>query len=494
MNKAEFEKRRKQLAARLQKTQQRDAAIAGAGIDNGDDVFTGQLAKKGVFRSGDHMEGLRKSFENAAQANRSLKHFTTNDAMDNPIRYLRQREKDRNGIERYTVSNAELEALFVTLANKGYGKEGTPFDEWGGPQLSAIQTGFEGAFANKGFSKGVGDLVSKALDTGSSGGPLIRQDLEPIIYEAFLRSFPGLDRVRKIPANGLLHRYNQRTAPGTASLVADVGDLSGIYSNSTFSQQANSNIAIMAAPRSISLKLQYAVAQSGMSYDLIGNDNLEVIGASYAIASLAQALYAQGNYSTAGRTVNDEEGAYSTLGTDGLRTLLKGGSTSLTKAATDTYMGIINRAVGQIGNVGGSLEDLLLMMSYNTKLQVSSELMNFLRVMAGDANGAFPTNLGANGLVTLADWSAKILTIPASSQATGLGYYTYGGSTVEDITVMDPNGQAMAYLGSPTPTVLEMPVAFNNTLAKTYIMFYMAGLVLYIPSFNRKIRVPYVAL
>jgi len=64
--------------------------------------------------------------------------------------------------------------------------------------------------------------VRKALDT-TGGSALIRQDLEPLLYELFIRDFPAWDRFPKEPANGLVHAYNRMPSYGDAQFMPELG-------------------------------------------------------------------------------------------------------------------------------------------------------------------------------------------------------------------------------------------------------------------------------
>ncbi|NWJ94569.1 MAG: hypothetical protein HXX20_02205 [Chloroflexi bacterium] len=413
--------------------------------------------------------------------------------LENPRDWLRAKNIDGT----FKVSDAELNAIIGAQLQAGKGNQDCPtFAEW-----KAMDRGTEvnqGDAISRAMQRsakigGFGEMqIQRALDT-TSGAALVRTDIEPTIYEAVLREFPALEVIPKVAANGLKHTYDVRTGFGAATLIADMGDFSSAFVNSTFVRQENANIATIISPRAISLKVQYATRQSGMNFDLSGDNNLELMGAAWAIARLAQAIFLQGNYSTAAKTKDDEEGAYNALSSDGLRLLLR--SNGFDKADGDSYIRTINRAVGQIANAGGSVRNLLIQLSYGARLAVNDELQNILRIMNNATGGPVNTNLSANGLVTIGDWPSRMQDIPSDAQTTGLGYYTYalnGGAavTVEDINVIDPLGLAAAWLGSPTPTTLELPVGFGYNLSNVWIPFWMYGPVCHIPNFQRKIRIP----
>jgi len=166
----------------------------------------------------------------------------------------------------------------------------------------------------------------------------------------------------------------------------------------------------------------------------------------------------------------------------------------ITKITTDKYADLINRAVGQIINAGGNSRTLLIFLSLYARMQVNSELMSFLRVNDQPPAGGFPTNLSANGFVTLSNWETRLVNVPADAQGNGMGYYTFSAAQTEDIDVLDMSTWAIAYLGSPTPSILELPIGFNNQLSRVYYPFYMPTLVPYIAQFNRKIRIASASL
>lgn len=442
-------------------------------------------------RFGDN--SLAKCFLGLARADKQFHHLGADKVLENPRDYLRKRHGAEAGplAGQYVVSDADLEAMIGTLLQRGQGKAGVPVVEFlsrGAGGYNAGAQVLDGA-AQKGMFGQGGEMVRKALDT-TVGGPLIRTDLDPLVYEAYLRDFPAAEVIRRIPANGKVHTYNQRTAPGTASTIGELGDMSGAATNSTYGQEQNSNISIIVSPRAIGLKARYAIQQSGMGYNVDGNDNLEIMGGLTAIANKNQSLMLQGNKTTAAKTLDDEEGLTGANDYDGLRTMLKDAGTSLTKAAGESYADAINRAVGQIMNAGGSVRNLLVLMSVGVRFQVNVEMQQFLRVNDRAPAGGLDTALSANGIVTLGEWLTRIMSVPAASQSQGLGYYTFGGNVVEDVDVIDPNGLAFAYLGSGTPVILELPIGFNNVLSQVYYPFLMNGLVCYIKAFHRKVRVP----
>lgn len=468
-----------------------NGAVAAAGTEG---TAPDGVTSKGTTpqeRKTAFVDPLRSAFEKLATYHPAYARLGTTRVLDDPYGYLSATYP--GDPTRKVVKMQELDAMCSVLLSQGQGKEGVPLDKFvPSNQIGLIERAFERALSAGHFDR----ATSKILDTYSSnqGGALIRTDLEPILYEAYLRRFPFVDAVRTIPANGLVHTYDVRSAPGTAANIAEVGDLTSVDTQSTIERKANANIAVIATKRGISLKLQFAVAQSGMNFPITGGDNLEVVGGVTAIANKNQYNLLQGNFSTNTKTLDDEEGLTDANGYDGLRTLLKGAGTSSTKGASDKYRDVFNKAIASMANAGAEINDLRLVMSYGARYGFDAEFIDFLRILNTVPAGGFPTNLAANGFVGINDFLNRLIVVPSGAQAAGIGYYTYSGSVVEDVYIIDPNQVALAYLGGPAPVVLELPMGYNNTLSSVYIVFLMNGLVLYIPAFNRKVRIPRVTI
>lgn len=472
---------------KIQAAQQPEGKIADAGDAEIINKAVTRDPYEAKFAAFGHDE-LSKSFLRLAQLdNKQFGHLGVDAVLANPRGFLRAKHGPEAGEflhGQYVVPDAALETMIHTLLRQ---KVNPSMQK----SVNDMQDGTKVADAL--YMSG-NDVIKRALDV-TSGAALIREDLDQLIREAYLRDFPALEQFRTMPANGIVHTYNRRTAVGTAVTIDDLGDMSGSFSNSTYTKHAQAHIATIISPRAIGLKFQFAVQQSGMNFNVQGDNNLEIMGAMTAISKKVQAMLLQGNYTDAAKTLDDEEGLTDANGFDGVRALLKGGATSITKATSESYTDVINRAVGQIINAGGSSRSLMLLMSLGARFQVNLELQGYLRVLKEEAgNGAFPTNLSANGLVTLNDWLTRMINVPADAQNNGVGHYTFGGNTVEDISVLDVSTWGLAYLGSATPSILELPIGFNNQLSQVYYPFYMVGLVGFIQAFNRKIRVPRLAL
>jgi len=444
------------------------------------------------------VDPLRKTFERIAKASPRFAELGAMKALDNPYGFLRAKNADGS----YKVSNNDLEAIIVAAktVNDGNGsyKEkiangATPYQEWAaksGSPADAIHTGLHNQVEKGGFG-GSNVLMKAALDS-SGGGALIRTDLESILHEVFLRSFPGYEALPKVPSNGLVHTFVQQTSIGTAAIVSELGSLAATESTGTYQTQASTNIAVVASQRAIGLKAMYASQQSGMNFGLGGNRNTEVVNALRAIAKVVQGLIFQGNQNAgaSAATANDEDGAYNANGFTGLRQQLKGGAYSITKAGGDSYLATLRKAVGQLINAGADLSSILMFLSVGAQSAIDSELEQFFTVPKGTEGTPHPTNFGSAGLRMLQDIIIRGKMVPSGAQGEGIGYYDFSAAATEDIYLLDPEGIKLPYLGSPTPVILELPTGYDNRLANTYIPFLMIGMALYAKDFNRKVRIP----
>lgn len=318
--------------------------------------------------------------------------------------------------------------------------------------------------------------LTKALDI-SGATPLIRQDLEPLIYALFVKNFPFFDRLRKKPSNGNVHAYNQQTAYGTAAWIAELGTVSdhtGTYARQT------TNIAIAATRRGIGLKAQFAVQHGGMSYQ---PEAEEIRGGVRGITALVQKGIFQGNASDAASSgASDERGAYDANSFDGLRKLLKdynSGSNCFNKAATDDFVTTVNTAATLAINNGGNPSVLVCRVGEHAaimnEMNPQQRWVDKQEIMPGVEVPALTTVAG----------SIPILRVPGDS----IGTYTFSGSTVADMYLLDEEGLAIPWLGSDTPTVLEIPIGTNAILNHLYIIFWMGGFEFATPNFQTKIRV-----
>jgi hypothetical protein len=434
---------------------------------------------------------LRKSLEELAMLHPAFHHLGSEAVLADPYNYLHSKSAD--GTRR--VSDGQLDQMAMALLQKGKGQNGVPLSVWmaTGGQQKNIERQLEDALRKDMFDGAVAKALDTTLSSGVGGGALVRTDIDPILQEAYLRSFPMLDLMRTFPANGVVHTYDVRTGVGNAATVSELGDIvtAGADATSTIERKANSNIGIIVSRRGISLKLQFASGQSGMNFPLAGTENLEVVGGVTAIAKKNQYLVCQGNYSTASKTLGDEDGLTDQNGFDGLRTILKNAATSKTFASGELHRTNLNKLIAQISDDGGDISNLRICGRHGAMISFTDEMEDFVRVIGSEAsNTGIPRNILDGGYRTYANVLSRYIPVPGSSQGEGIGYYDISSVTYEDVYLVDPRGIGLAYLGSPSPVVLELPVGFDNKLGNVYILFLMNGLVVNIPKFQRKYRIP----
>ena len=323
--------------------------------------------------------------------------------------------------------------------------------------------------------------IAKLLDA-SGGAALIRQDLEPMLYALFVKRFPLFERLRKEPANGLVHAYNQQTSYGDAVFQTELGTVTddvNVYARQT------TNVAVLATRRGISLKSQFAIQQGGAA----GNHGLatELSGGVTAIAHKLQKAVLQGNASTSTAAgASTELGAWDTNGFDGLRKLLGSAAAAgnvITAKGSSSYTAAINETVAGILNNGGNPSAIVL--SPTDYAAYTNELLSLVRYPGA---GSVDAGLGLGTVATPAG-ALPLLAIPGD----GVGSYaiTVSGTTTNyrDLYVIDEDAWAMPYLGNDAITTLEIPVGVAGALTRLYIQFCMYGLSNKAPQFNGKIRV-----
>ena len=322
--------------------------------------------------------------------------------------------------------------------------------------------------------------ITKLLDS-SNGTALIRQDLEPILYSLFVKRFPFFERIRKEPANGLVHAFNQQTAYGDAVFQTETGTVTD--DNNTYSRQTT-NVAVLATRRGITLKQQFALTGGGSPFNGL---SAELGGGVDAIAHKLQKTLFQGNATTtSGAGATTELGAYDANGFDGLRKLLgtAAGSGVIATKGTAAYLATINSAVASVLDNGGNPSAILC--SPTDYAGLVNELTNLVRYNApAQADQAAGATFGS---VVTAAGALPILAVAGDS----IGSYTVTSPTTanyRDMYIVDEDSWSMPYLGADSITTIEIPVGVNGALSRLYIMYVMFGLANKAPQFNAKVRV-----
>jgi len=320
--------------------------------------------------------------------------------------------------------------------------------------------------------------IAKALDS-SAGTALIRQDLEPILYSLFVKKFPFFERIRKEPANGLVHAFNQQTAYGDAVFQTETGTVTD--DNATYVRQTT-NVAVLATRRGITLKNQFALGAGGSPFNGLSQ---ELGSGVTAIAHKLQKTLFQGNATvTTAAGAATELGAYDANSFDGLRKLLgtaAAAGNEIVGKGTASYLSTINTAVAGVLDNGGNPSAIVCTPTDYAGLV--NELTNLVRY---NAPSQVDQLAGATfGSVVTAAGSLPLLAVPGDA----IGAYAISGTDYRDMYVVDEAGWSMPYLGSDSITTLEIPIGVNGALTRLYIMYVMQGFANKAPQFQAKIRV-----
>lgn len=374
-----------------------------------------------------------------------------------------------------TKSTPQLHHLFgMALAQKG---RGVPFETWAasGGQAAAIYDAFR---QQNGSPLAEGLDLNKALDTGGAAA-LIRTDLEPFLYELYVREFAAFERFVREPANGLTHTYNQITSFGEAQFMPELGtvtDDTSVYARKT------TNVAIVATRRGLSLKSQYAVAAGGMSYNPM---DLELQGGLRAIAYRMQKQIFSGQSSNSGGTASTEDGEYQPNGFDGLRLLLNTGRAKNVNPLTGTAEDIkhaLDLDIAEITQSGGARPSIIWGHPLD-KITFDQQQDEKTRVSSPSEWVDLAVGVRAQSINTL-DGPVPFGIVRGDS----IGSYT-ATNVYRDMYVLDESTISLPYLGSEGPTVLDIPIGISGQLTHLFIIFGMWGLAVKALPFSNKLRV-----
>jgi hypothetical protein len=376
-------------------------------------------------------------------------------------------------------STPELHAMFAMQSAK---KSGVPLEGWlagYGPRMAAYEQMHAG---------GVTPEIQRLLDT-SGGAALIRQDLEPILYELYIREFPAWDRMPKEPANGLVHTYQQLTSFGGAEFMGELGVVTD--DASTYVRQTT-NIAIVATRRGVSIKNQFAALQSGSGFNPL---NLELQGGLRAIAKKMQDQLFSGHSADSGGLATNELGLYDANAFTGLRAILNTSrAINVDPATNPDTTGSLRRALAdaatQIMQQGGGAPSVIWASPLD--IDTFSEQQESKQRWPGPAMNLTPGTV-VDGVMT-AFGRLPFGPVPGTS----IDSYTYAGATaggvasgntVRDMYLVDESSVSLPYLGSEGPTVLDIPTGVGGQLTHLYIIFGMWGFAVKAIPFSNKVRI-----
>jgi len=360
-----------------------------------------------------------------------------------------------------TKTTDELHAMFSLQARRK--DTGVPFDVWAGS-----------GGAHHAVDKD--PVLRKALDTVGATA-LIRQDLEPILYELYIREFPYWERIRKEPANGLVHAYDRITSFGDAQFMPELGT---VTDDTSVYERATTPVSVIATRRGVSLKSQFAVQHGGMPWS---PEQLELQGGLRAVAHKMQKTIFQGNGTTTGGSSATELGAYDANAFDGLRRTLDtankvdvdptAGTPEDLRQAINNACTIAMQAAGDIG-IAYMTPEVKNQIDYqqDKNIRYANEFVN---VGVGIQTNAINTVFGALPLAVV--------------KGDSIGNYFETSTEYSDIYLLDESTISVPFLGSDGPTVLDIPIGISGQLTHLYIVFGMWGLAVKVPQFSNKVRV-----
>jgi hypothetical protein len=343
--------------------------------------------------------------------------------------------------------------------------QGIPLDMWmrsgGGRGIESLLDG--------------NPTMRKALDT-TGGTALIRQDLEPLLYELFIREFPAWNRFPKEPANGLVHAYNRQTGYGDAQFMPELGT---VTDDTAAYERATTPISILATRRGVTLKQVYATQAGGMSWS---PEQLELQAGLSAIAHKMQKTIFQGNATVSSGTASNESGAYDVNAFDGLRKILNTGSAvdvDPTGATPENLRAAFNEAMITTTQAAGRPAVIYLDPEAMGQFDLQQDdLVRYIErrdLTVGATVRAVATSMG----------DLPVFVVPGDS----VGEYTYSGGTYSDAYMIDERAVSIPYLGSDGPTVLDIPMGVSGQLTRLFIIFGMWGLAVKATQFHNKVRI-----
>lgn len=343
-----------------------------------------------------------------------------------------------------------------------------------GIPLQAFQLNAIHQMAQLAGMSGDSGMLLKALDT-SGGAALIRQDLDPMLQTLFITQFPAWGRITKVPANGLVHAWDQITAYGSSgsSFISELGtvvDKTGTYARQT------TNIAVYGQRRGVSFKQQLAVAAGGMNWD---SARLEIQNGLTQMAHDLQKTVFQGNATNSGGTASDELGLYDANAFTGLRYWFNNSVTSATAAVNfspyltsspENFVTAFNQGITNVADQVGIVPNVAYM-RYSELGQLSNQQLSIQRTVD---ETEFVPGVQVPAVMTSAG-KIPLLAIPGDA----IGTYaasTFSGKTVADIYLMNDQHLQIPYLGTPGPSVIEIPPGVSGQLSRLYIVWGMFGL------------------
>lgn len=365
--------------------------------------------------------------------------------------------------------------LLQKQLQKGDGS-GIPLQAWQMGQMQALA--------------GNNPVVAKALDT-AGGAALIRQDLDPFLVSMFVSIFPAWQRINKVPANGLVHAWDQLTSYGDSTTSAYISELGTVVDKTGTYTRQTTNIAVYGQRRGVSFKQQLAVQAGGMAWD---SARLEIQNGLTQMAHDIQKTIFQGQSSNSGGTASNELGLYDANAFTGLRALLNDDVTGSATAAVDfspylttgatNFVTAFNSGITNVANQVGVTPSVTYL-RYDELAQLSDQQLSIQRTVDTTEfipGVEVPAVMTSRGRMPLVGIPGDAIGTYSSTVFTG------GTKTVADLYMINEQELQIPYLGTPGPSVIEIPPGVSGQLTRLYIVWGMFGLALLSNLHSVKLR------
>lgn len=319
------------------------------------------------------------------------------------------------------------------------------------------------------------EWVANALDT-SGGAALIRQDLVPMLTSMFVSLFPAWARLEKIPANGLLHAWDQEDYASDKTTSAFISELGTVVDKTGVYNRKSTNIATYGQRRGVSFKQQLAVQAGGMAWD---SARREIANGLIQSAHDLQKTIFQGQSTNSGGTASNDYGLYDANAFDGLRYWLTDDLTSgaaavdfapyLTSSA-DNFVTAMNSGITNVADLVGVVPTVAYL-RYKELAQLSNQQLSIQRTV--DTTEFIP-GVEVPAVMTAAG-KMPLVAIPGDA----IGHYTsaYDSSRdVADIYMANESKIHIPYLGDPGFGVIEIPPGVSGQLSRLWILYGFFGL------------------
>jgi hypothetical protein len=340
---------------------------------------------------------------------------------------------------------------------------------------------------------GANIMAVKEVGTSITAGPVIRQDLNPEVFEVFVHVFPLIDLVEKRESNGLVDAFERQLTYSTQSedQPLTISETGSVQDDANSYVQDTCNIAVFASRRGSSLKSIFGSRAGGLGIDIAGK---EVEGGLRKIAHDFQTeAFRMQNVSATGAGALLQPGVFDATGFKGLRYITENmvPASNVVEIDTTTFDPTLNKVTDAISQVANVISDLggepsMMFGSASSREFLRKEAYTKTRFLGGDKKLEVKPGLTLPSF-TLGDGEdIPFYRIPGVS----IGTYSKAGDghVYQDIYIIDMSTVSLVWLGSPTPTLIEVPLAADGTLRKLTIPYWMASMEYAVPSYIGKVR------